>query len=72
MQKCIEGANDDQRARLIDEIILHTQELVRDKYANYVLQLILDREDLEINSRIGQELVEPLLELGKFIFKTNL
>lgn len=67
MQKCIDGANDDQRERLVDEIINHTQALVRDKFANYVLQLILERKDLEINSRIGKELVGPLLELGKYL-----
>mmetsp|Transcript_24689 Transcript_24689/g.27351 ORF Transcript_24689/g.27351 Transcript_24689/m.27351 type:complete len:80 (-) Transcript_24689:513-752(-) len=63
MQKCIDGANKDQRERLIDEIIAHSHGLVRDKFANYVLQLILDRKDLDINSRIGRELTEPLLEL---------
>lgn len=67
MQKCIDGANDDQRSRLIDEIIFHAQDLVRDKFANYVLQLILDRKDYGINSRIGLQLTEPLLELGKIL-----
>jgi len=72
MQKCIEGANDDQRKRLVDEVILHTRELVRDKFANYVLQLVLDRKDLDTNSRIGKELVEPLLELSKFILQLKI
>ncbi len=45
--------------------------MVRDKFANYVLQLILDKKDYEINSRIGQELVGPLLELGKLVRKYN-
>lgn len=65
MQKCIEGANDNQRKRLVDEVISHTRELVRDQYANYVLQLVLERKDIETNSRIGKELIEPLLELGR-------
>ena len=69
MQKCIDGANGDQRRRLVDEIVKHTQTLVRDKFANYVLQLILERKDLEINSKIGNELVEPLLGLGKCLSK---
>jgi len=45
---------------------LNTQELVRDKYANYVLQKILDMKDLEVNSQIGKELTPPLVELSKF------
>lgn len=66
MQKCIDGANLDQKDRLIDKIISHTQHFVRNPFGNYVLQYVLELKDLEINAKIGKQLLGSLIELGKY------
>jgi len=54
MQKCIDGADENQRERLISEIILHTQDFVRNPFGNYVVQYVLDKNLIEINEKIGE------------------
>jgi len=66
MQKCIDGANPDQKMRLVDGIILNTKKFVRNPYGNYVLQFILDLKDLSINEKIGKQLLGSLINLIKF------
>lgn len=63
MQKCIDGADENQRKRLVDEIISHTPLLVRNPYGNYVLQYVLELKDLDVNSRIANEILGSLMEL---------
>lgn len=63
MQKCIDGANKDQKKRLIDQIISHTKHFVRNPYGNYVLQYVLELKDLDINASIGKQLLGSLIEL---------
>lgn len=70
MQKCIDGANQDQRGRLIDEIIENTLNFVRNPFGNYVLQYVLEKKDYDVNSRIGRQLLGSLLTLSKFLVFT--
>lgn len=65
MQKCIDGADINQRKRLIDEIISNTNYFVRNPYGNYVLQYVLELKDLNVNSEIGKQLLGSLIELSK-------
>mgnify|MGYP006287141631 CR=1 FL=1 len=67
MQKCIDGANEDQRKRLIDKIISYTPEFVRNPYGNYVVQYVLDLKDYDINTAIGNQLLGSLIELSKYL-----
>jgi hypothetical protein len=67
MQKCIDGANEDQKFRLIDEIIKNTLNFVRNPFGNYVLQYVLEQKDLEVNSKIGKQLLGSLLNLSKHL-----
>lgn len=71
MQKCIAGANQDQKDRLIDEIINNTQAFVRNPYGNYVVQYVIDLKDFDINTRIGEQLLGSLIELGNQKFSSN-
>lgn len=71
MQKCIQGADDQQRSRLIDEIIKNTQVFVRNPYGNYVVQFVLDLKDFDINTRVGKELLGSLIELGNQKYSSN-
>lgn len=71
MQKWIDGADEDQKERLIDEIISHTQAFVRNPYGNYVVQYVLDLKDLDINSKIGNQLLGSLIELGLEKYSSN-
>ena len=71
MQKCIDGATKSQQKTLIAEIISHTQEFVRNAYGNYVVQFVLDKKDVSINSEIGKQLLGSLIELGKQKFSSN-
>lgn len=71
MQKCIDGATALQQKPLIAKIISHTQEFVRNAYGNYVVQFVLDKKDVSINSEIGKQLLGSLIELGKQKFSSN-
>lgn len=38
---------------------------MRNAYGNYVVQFVLDKKDVSINSEIGKQLLGSLIELGK-------
>ena len=48
MQKCIDAANDHQKKMLTLTIARHTSIFVKDPYANYVIQYILDLKIAEV------------------------
>ena len=60
-----------QKDRLITEIVKHTQEFVRNPYGNYVIQYVLQLEDININIEIGKELLGSLIELGWQKYSSN-
>ena len=61
MQKCIDGANPQQKLALTLRIGDHTQVFVRNPYGNYVVQYVLELKMMEVNQRIGQKLLGSLL-----------
>lgn len=71
MQKCIQGANPSQKARLIEEIVNNTQAFIRDAFGNYVVQFVLDEKDFDVNTGIGNKLLGSLIELGNQKFSSN-
>jgi hypothetical protein len=54
MQKSIDSANPTQKKLLILEIAEHTRTFVKDPFANYVIQYILDLKDKDVCIKVGQ------------------
>jgi len=71
MQKCIDSANQQQKRDLTLTIARHTKLFVRDPFANYVIQYVLDLKMDEINTEIGNQLLGSLLTLGREKFSSN-
>ena len=71
MQKCIDGADPKQKITLTLEIAQHTQTFVKNPYGNYVVQYVLELKSIEVNKKIGQQLLGSLLTLGKEKFSSN-
>lgn len=71
MQKCIDGASTQQRYNLVNEIISHTGIFVRNPYGNYVVQYVIELNDMAVNAAIGEQLLGSLLELGKQKYSSN-
>ena len=66
MQKWITNANPKQQKKLVGEIISNTIEFVRDPYGNYVIQYVLDLQNIEFNSEIGYQLLGSIISLRKY------
>lgn len=71
MQKCIDGADVQQKKELTSKIAEHTQTFVRNPFGNYVVQYVLELKSVDINKQIGQRLLGSLLELGREKFSSN-
>ena len=71
MQKCIDAANAEQRKALTITIARHTRKFVKDAFANYVIQYILDLKIPEVGTIVGQQLLGQLLALSKEKFSSN-
>jgi pumilio RNA-binding family len=71
MQKCIDGADTEQKMLLTYEIAKHTRTFVKNPYGNYVVQYVLELKNVEVNKRIGQQLLGNLLMLGREKFSSN-
>jgi pumilio RNA-binding family len=53
MQKCIDGADTEEKIQLTYEIAKNTLTFVKNPYGNYVVQYVLELKNLEVNKRIG-------------------
>lgn len=53
------------------EIAVHTKNFVRDPFANYVVQYILDLKVPTICQEVGQQLLGHLLQLSLEKFSSN-
>lgn len=71
MQKCIDAANIQQKKALTVTIAKHTRKFVKDAFANYVIQYILDLKISEVGTIVGQQLLGQLLILSKEKFSSN-
>lgn len=54
MQKCIDGADVNQKRQLTLEIARHTKVFVKNPYGNYVVQYVLELKNVEVNKKIGE------------------
>ncbi len=52
-------------------IAKHTLTFVKDPFANYVIQYILDLKDPDVCETVGQQLLGSLLSLSKEKFSSN-
>lgn len=71
MQKCIDAAAPAQRTQLTMRIAVHTQIFVKDPFANYVIQYILDLHIPEVSVVVGEHLLGSLLALSREKFSSN-
>ena len=71
MQKSIDAANPAQKRALTIQIAKHTRIFVKDAYANYVIQYILDLKMMEVGTVVGEQLLGQLLILSKEKFSSN-
>lgn len=71
MQKCIDGAEHAQKMALTLEIAKHTRTFVKNPYGNYVVQYVLELKNMEVNIKIGEQLLGALLTLGREKFSSN-
>lgn len=53
MQKCIDNASAKQLDSLAMTIAKHTRIFVKDPFANYVIQYVLDLKMVDVNREIG-------------------
>ena len=49
----------------------HTRVFVKNPYGNYVVQYVLELKNVEVNKRIGEQLLGSLLILGREKFSSN-
>ena len=54
MQKCIDTANSQQKKLLTHTIARHTRAFVKDAFANYVIQYILDLKIPDVGTIVGE------------------
>ena len=54
MQKCIDGAEINQKMSLMFEIAKHTLVFVKNPYGKYVVQYVLELKNIEVNKKIGE------------------
>lgn len=53
------------------EIAKHTLVFVKNPYGNYVVQYVLELKNIEVNKKIGEQLLKNLLLLGREKFSSN-
>ncbi|KAG9390084.1 Pumilio-family RNA binding repeat [Carpediemonas membranifera] len=55
-QRCIDAATPQQRARLVDEVIRNSVQLIQDSYGNYVSQYVI-----QLDHRAADDIVDSIL-----------
>lgn len=71
VQKCLDASTQDQKYSLIDRIVELTHSFVKNPFANYVLQYVLEMRVHSKNELIASQLYGRILEFGKFKFSSN-
>ena len=54
MQRLLEHCLESQTQSLLEELLVHTEQLIQDQYGNYVVQHVLDHGESLHKSRIGK------------------
>lgn len=71
LQRCIDHAQGLQRARLIARITKSAFELVQDPFGNYVVQYILDLDEIEFTRPLCESFCGKIPDLSKQKFSSN-
>ena len=71
LQRCIDHASGDQRARLIAQITSNAFSLVQDPFGNYVVQYILDLAEPHFTEPLCQSFRSHIPALSKQKFSSN-
>ena len=71
LQRCIDHASGSQRADLIAQITQNAFRLVQDPFGNYVLQYIVDLNDLAFTNPLCYSFQTRVVELSKHKFSSN-
>ncbi|KAH8691131.1 hypothetical protein BGW36DRAFT_400483 [Talaromyces proteolyticus] len=71
LQRCIDHASGDQRARLIAQITSNAFSLVQDPFGNYVVQYILDLSEPHFTEPLCQTFLGNIPPLSKQKFSSN-
>lgn len=68
LQRCIDHANERNRKRLVNEVLIHARTLVCDPFGNYVCQYVIDLDPKNSTSFIGGQLLGniPAYSMQKF------
>lgn len=70
-QRCLDAADDTQRAALVDKVIEHAIDLMQDPFSNYVVQYVLENAIGDEGDRIICQLRGRLVELSTQKFSSN-
>ena len=57
LQRCLEYAGPQQRAQLVQAIVVNSASMVQDPFGNYVVQYVLEQGDMEVNDAIATSLL---------------
>lgn len=71
LQRCIDHASGEQRARLIAQITSNAFDLVQDPFGNYVVQYILDLAEPYFTEPLCQRFRKSIAALSKHKFSSN-
>jgi hypothetical protein len=71
LQRCIDHASGDQKARLIAQITSHSFALVQDPFGNYVVQYILDLNEPSFTNPLCATFGGNIPQLSKQKFSSN-
>jgi hypothetical protein len=71
VQRCIDAANAQQRAALMDKIVTNSVGLCQDPFANYVVQYVMDAGTSEERARLVSQIRGRMLLLSKHKCSSN-
>ncbi|KAJ9115516.1 hypothetical protein QFC22_005275 [Naganishia vaughanmartiniae] len=71
LQRCIDHAADSQRVQLVTEITYHALTLVQDPFGNYVVQYVLDLNDVRFSEPLIRQFVGNVCVLSVQKFSSN-
>lgn len=71
LQRCIDHATDSQRVQLVTEITFHALTLVQDPFGNYVVQYVLDLNDVRFSEPLIRQFAGNVCVLSVQKFSSN-
>ena len=71
LQRCLEYASPEQHKALVSTILDAALDVVEDPYGNYVVQYVLESDEVEINDRIGLMFLPAISRLAINKFSSN-